>query len=183
MPKRRLEAEAIRDSMLAIAGRLETTPPKGSPIARSGEGNAGFRFRGGPAGGDPATTDAHRTVYLPIVRDQVPEVLTVFDFPDPSLIIGERPTTTIPAQSLYLMNNPFVIRQAEGMADRLLASGDDEAGKIARAFQLAYSRPPTEKELKGSQDFLAEYGKTKTRRATWAAFAQALIASAEFSHR
>jgi hypothetical protein len=183
MPKRRLEAEAIRDSMLAVAGRLETTPPKGSSVARRGEGNVGFRFGGGRDGGDSATTDTHRTVYLPIVRDQVPEVLTVFDFPDPSLIIGERPTTTIPAQSLFLMNSPFVIRQAEGVADRLLASGDDEDAKITRAFQLAYSRPPTAKELQGSKTFLADYGKTKARRAAWAAFAQALIASAEFSHR
>jgi hypothetical protein len=182
MPKRRLEAEAIRDAMLAVAGRLESSPPKGSSVARSGEGNVGFRFRGGAGGGDSATTDTHRTVYLPIVRDQVPEVLTVFDFPDPSLIIGERPTTTIPAQSLYLMNNPFVIRQAEGMADRLLASGDDDDAKITRAFQLAYSRPPTAQELKGAKEFLADYGKTKARRTTWAAFAQALLASAEFSH-
>ena len=70
------------------------TPPKGSPVARTGEGNVGFRFR---AGGDPAGGDTHRSVYLPIVRDGVPEVFTLFDFPDPSLIIGERATTTIPA--------------------------------------------------------------------------------------
>src|SRR5262249_20229607 len=63
MPKRRLEAEALRDTMLAVAGRLELTPPKGSLVARGGEGNAGFRGRGGP-GGDPVATDTHRTVYL-----------------------------------------------------------------------------------------------------------------------
>ncbi len=74
----------------------------------------------------------HRTVYLPIVRDQVPDVLTLFDFPDPSLLIGERPTTTIPAQSLYLMNNPFVIRQAEALAEKLLA-GDGEGDDAAQA--------------------------------------------------
>jgi hypothetical protein len=185
LPKRRLEAEALRDTMLALAGRLDLTPPKGSPVARRGEGNAGgFGFRpGGPGGGDPVGGDTHRTVYLAIVRDQVPEVLTVFDFPDPSLIIGDRPTTTIPAQSLFLMNNPFVIRQAEAMADKLLASGDDEAGKLTRAYQLAFSRPPSEKELTSAQKFIGEYGKTQTKRNTWTAFTQALIASAEFSHR
>ncbi len=185
MPKRRLEAEALRDSMLQLADRLDLTRPKGSPVARRGEGNAGgfggFRPKGG--GGDLASTDTHRTVYMAIVRDQVPEVLTVFDFPDPSLIIGERPTTTIPAQSLYLMNNPFVIRQAESFADKLLASGDDDNGRLTRAYQLAYSRPPSEKELKNAQRFLAEYGKSQTKRATWTALAQALMASAEFSHR
>ncbi len=84
MPKRRLEAEALRDTMLALAGRLDLTRPKGSAVTRNGEGNIGFRFRGGEA------ADTHRTVYLPIVRDLVPEALTLFDFPDPSLIIGER---------------------------------------------------------------------------------------------
>jgi hypothetical protein len=188
IPKRRLEAEALRDTMLQMAGRIDLTPPKGSSVARRGEGNAGGFGGGGggpfgKGGGDAASTDTHRTVYLAIVRDQVPESLTIFDFPDPSLIIGERPTTTIPAQSLYLMNNPFVIRQAEGLADKLLASGDDEAGKLTRAYQLAFSRPPSEKELKSAQQFLTTYGKTQTKRATWTALAQALMASAEFSHR
>ena len=123
MPRRRLEAEALRDTMLALAGRLDLSPPKGSSVARGGEGTVGFRFRA--AGGDGSATDTHRTVYLPILRDGLPESLTVFDFPDPSLILGERATTTVPAQSLYLMNNPFVGRQAEALADRLQA-GDGQ---------------------------------------------------------
>jgi hypothetical protein len=181
MPKRRLEAEALRDTMLAVAGRLDLNPAKGSPIERGGEGNAGGRFRPS-AGGDP-TADTHRTVYMPIVRDQLPEVLTLFDFPDPSLIIGERPTTTIPAQSLFLMNNPFVIRQAAALADRLLAEAGDDAGKLTRAYQLCYSRPPSEKELATAETFIQEYAKKQSRRATWTALCQALFASAEFSHR
>ena len=186
-----LAADVRDDAGAAAAHRLEDGAGQplgdrrreGHDVARGGEGNVGFRFRGGPGGGDAATTDTHRTVYLPIVRDLVPEVLTIFDFPDPALIIGERATTTIPAQSLFLLNNPFVIRQAEGMAEKLLASSDDDAGKLARAYQLTYSRPPTEKELKNAQQFLADYGKRQSRRSTWAALCQALFASAEFSHR
>jgi Protein of unknown function (DUF1553)/Protein of unknown function (DUF1549)/Planctomycete cytochrome C/EF-hand domain pair len=181
MPKRRLEAEALRDAMLALSGRLDREPPKGSPVARNGEGNVGFRFRGAPAG-DPAAGDVHRTVYTPIVRDLLPEVLTVFDFPDPSLIIGERATTTIPAQALYLMNNPFVIRQAEGLAERLLASSEDDDARLARAYQLCYSRPPSDEELSSARRFIESYGKQQTRRATWTVLCQALFASAEFSH-
>jgi hypothetical protein len=185
MPSRRLEAEALRDAMLALSGRLDLSPPKGSPVARGGEGNASFRFRGpgGPGGPGADGTDTHRTVYGPIIRDGLPEALTLFDFPDPSLIIGERATTVVPAQSLYLMNNPFVIRQAEGMADKLLASGDDDAAKLTRAYQLCYSRPPSEKELKNAEKFLEDYGKKQARRSTWTALCQALFASAEFSHR
>jgi hypothetical protein len=182
MPKRRLEAEALRDTMLALAGRLDLMPPKGSSVQRGGEGNVSFRFRGGP-GGDSAATDTHRTVYLSVVRDGLPEALTLFDFPDPSLIIGERATTTVPAQSLYLMNNPFVVRQAEALADKLLAWDSDDTSRLKRAYQLCYSRSATEKDLEPAQKFLADYGKKQSRRTTWAALCQALFASAEFSHR
>jgi hypothetical protein len=183
MPKRRLEAEALRDAMLALAGRLDLRPPTGDAVARSGEGNVSFRGRGGPLG-DPTATDTHRTVYLPIVRDGLPEVLTLFDFPDPSLIAGERATTTVPAQALYLMNNPFVLRQAEGMAERLLTSaGDDDTARLTRAYESAYARPPSVQEQRDAQQFLAEYNKTHSRRATWAALCQALFASAEFENR
>jgi hypothetical protein len=152
-------------------------------VARGGEGNVSFRRRGGgPGAGGPAT-DSHRTVYMSIVRDGLPEMLTLFDFPDPSLIIGERASTTVPAQSLYLMNNPFVIRQAEALADKLLASSDDDAGLATRAYQLCYSRPPSEKELQGAKEFIEDYGRKQSRRSTWAALCQALFASAEFSHR
>jgi hypothetical protein len=179
MPKRRLEAEALRDAMLAVSGRLDLTPPTGSPVARIGEGNA-QRLR---QGGDPAQFDTHRTVYLPIVRDQVPEALTLFDFPDPSLIIGERATTTIPAQSLYLMNNPFVIRQADGLAVRLMGVGGNDVAKVTLGYQLCFARPPTQAELGTARQFLLDFSRTHPPRATWAALCQALFASAEFSHR
>ncbi len=181
MPKRRLEAEALRDTMLALAGRLDLTPPKGSSVQRGGEGNAGFRFRG--PGGPAPVPETFRTVYLAIVRDGMPEMLTLFDFPDPSLIIGERATTTVPAQSLYLMNNPFVIQQAETLADRLLADRDDDAGKLRRAYLLCYARPPSDTEMRSAAKFLEEYGKNQPPRATWTALCQALFATAEFSHR
>jgi Protein of unknown function (DUF1553) len=184
MPRRRLEAEALRDSMLAVAGRLDLAPPKGSPIARGGEGNVSFRFRGAGPGGDPVSASTHRTVYLSIVRDGLPEFLTLFDFPDPSLIIGERATTTVPAQSLYLMNNPFVIRQAGALAERLLAGSEDDAGKLTRAYLLCYARPPSKKELETAQQFLARYTRENpSRRSTWTALCQAFFASAEFAHR
>jgi hypothetical protein len=182
IPKRRLEAEALRDTMLDLADRLDRTPLRGSAVARGGEGNVAFRLRGGP-GGDPIAADAHRTVYLPIVRDLVPETLTLFDFPDPSLIIGERATTTVPAQALYMMNNPFVLRQSEAMADKLLAAEGDDDAKLTRAYLLCFSRPPSSKELSIARKFLMDYGRDKAKRATWAALCQSLFASAEFSYR
>ena len=181
MPKRRLEAEALRDAMLAVSGRLELTPPKGDSVARAGEGNVGVLQRGG--GGMNGPSDLHRAVYMPIIRDLSPEVLTLFDFPDPSLIVGDRPTTTIPAQSLYLMNSPFVIKEAQTLADKLLTLSEDDHAKLVRAYQLCYSRPPTDKDIASSLKFIDDYSKTKNRRATWTALCQALFASAEFSYR
>jgi hypothetical protein len=71
-------------------------------VARAGEGREGILTMAREMT-KPVT---HRSVYLPIIRDQVPEVLTVFDFPDASLVNGERDTTNVPSQSLFLMNNP-----------------------------------------------------------------------------
>src|SRR4029078_13455633 len=104
----------------------------------------------------------HRTVYGSIVRDGLPEMLTLFDFPDPSLIIGERETTTVPSQSLYLLNTSFVIKQAEGLAEMLLASSDDDPARLTRVYQMCFSRPPSERELNNAQKFLEEYGKKQS---------------------
>ncbi len=191
MSKRRLEAEALRDSMLAVSGNLDLAPAKGSPLAGNGEGNINQLLRQrGPI--DGFNSELHRAVYLPIIRDQLPEALTLFDFPDPNLMAGARATTTIPAQSLYLMNNPFVIRQAESVADRLLAPGDTDAQRLTRAYTMFYARPPSEKEQRTAEDFINRYTKTLTdekktptqaRRAAWSALCQSLFAGAEFSHR
>jgi Protein of unknown function (DUF1553)/Protein of unknown function (DUF1549) len=180
MTPRRLEAEKLRDAMLAISGLLNLVPPAGSDLTRFGEGGVLFaaRFRGP---GAPENT--RRTVYLTVLREQLPEALTLFDFPDPNAVAGERATTTVPAQALYLLNNPFVIRQAEAAGDRLRASAGTDADRVKRAYQTFFARPPSEGEEQAATEFLAGYGKRSTTRAAWTAFAQALFASAEFANR
>ena len=85
------------------AAGSRSEPPVGSAVARAGEGLAFFvRVEGLDA------SDTHRSVYLPVVRDQVLESLALFDFADPSLVTGERATTTGPAQALYFLNGPLV---------------------------------------------------------------------------
>jgi Protein of unknown function (DUF1553)/Protein of unknown function (DUF1549)/Planctomycete cytochrome C/EF hand len=177
MSQRRLEAEALRDAMLYISGRLALTPPVGSAVARTGEGYAGFiRVAGLDA------SDAHRSVYLPVIRDQVLESLALFDFADPSLVTGERATTTGPAQALHFMNGPFVIRQAEGLAERLRALEGGDARRIERAFRLAYSRPPTDEERESALAFLKAFAVVRSVPDPWPAFCQALFAGAEFRY-
>ena len=157
MSKLRLEAEAVRDALLFVGGRLATEPPVGSAVARAGEGLALFvRVEGLDA------SDTHRSVYLPVVRDRVLESLALFDFADPSLVTGERATTTGPAQALYFLNGPFVIRQAEALADRVRAIEGDEARRVDRAYRIALARgrrPPSgDRALAFLREFAARAG-------------------------
>jgi hypothetical protein len=190
MPKRRLEAEALHDALLAVSGNLDLTPPRGTPLAENGDGTVAITFRAHPI--DRVVDTPHRAVYMPIVRDLLPEALTLFDFPDPSLIAGERATTTVPAQSLYLMNGAFVIRQAEAVAAKLLAGEGADLEMLRHAYLLCFSRPPSAQEQKSALEFLGRYESTlptakqtaaKLRHASWTALCQALFASNEFSYR
>ena len=85
MSKKRLEAEAVRDAVLCASGELIVEPPVGSAVALAGEGVVGPNRHFNQDG-----QNLHRAVYLPVVRDQVPESLAIFDFPDPSLVTGQR---------------------------------------------------------------------------------------------
>lgn len=181
MSKRRLEAEAVRDALLFVGGRLAGEPVVGSAVSRMGEGLAFFvRVEGQDA------SDTHRSVYLPVVRDRVPESLALFDFADPSLVTGERATTTGPAQALYFLNGPLVIRQAEALADRVCEVEADDARRIDRAYRLALARGPTAAErgraLAFLRDFAARTKGADPTRAAWSAFCQALLAGAEFRY-
>ena len=181
MSKRRLEAEALRDALLFVSGRLAPEPPVGSAVARTGEGLAFFLRAAGLDVSDP-----HRSVYLPVVRDGVLESLALFDFADPSLVTGERATTTGPAQALYFMNSTFVLRQAEALAERVRAFEGDDAKWVDLAYRRALTRPPTATErdraLAFLRGFAARAGGIDPAHAAWSGFCQALLASAEFRY-
>ena len=124
---RRLEAEAIRDAMLAVSGQLDLTRPSGSSVTELGD----KLVRGIPTEKiQPASN--HRSVYLPVVRDYVPELFDLFDFPSPSLVSGRRAVTNVPSQALYLRNSTFVAEQAKHAAERLLASKEATSDEAAR---------------------------------------------------
>jgi cytochrome c553 len=196
MSPRRLDAESLRDSMLAVSGQLDAARPVGSVVARAGEGPAGaagpLARGGGVAGAINDPRNVQRSVYLPIIRDNLPEALALFDAPDPSLIAADRPTTTVPSQGLFILNNPFVIRSSEAAADKLLKATTTETERIRTAYQTFYGRTPGEKEMASAEKFLESYraqlakdrvGPPRRERETWAAFCQALFASAEFQYR
>ncbi|HEV3338753.1 MAG TPA: DUF1549 domain-containing protein [Pirellulales bacterium] len=179
MSKRRLDAEVLRDALLAASGRLAGEPPVGSAVARTGEGLTFFLRL---AGLD--TSDTHRSVYLPVVRDQVLESLALFDFADPSLVTGGRATTTGPAQALYFLNGPFVIRQSEALTDRIGTLEPDDARRVDLAYRLVLARPPTESERSRALEFVrgGSAGVSEPARETWTQLCQALFSSAEFRY-
>jgi hypothetical protein len=177
----RLDAEVIRDSLLAVSGNLDKSPLKGSPAHANGEGYA--IPRGRPLFGGPPADESHRSVYLTQIRDNPPESLALFDAADPNLIVGDRTNTTVPSQALFLMNNPFVIRQAEAVGSKLVAKLGSDSQRVREAYRIVYGRTPTAKEQETAEEFVRKYGAKHGRRDTWTAFSQALFGSAEFLMR
>lgn len=176
---RRLDAEAIRDAMLFVSNHLIPTPP-GKSLAN---GVAVAKKKAAP----PPKDSNYRSVYLPIIRNNLPESLAIFDVADPSLVIGQREVTTVPAQALYLMNSPFVLEQARGLAQRVLnATASDDSARIDLAFRIALGRVATTQERERTLQFLQEAQRTlngaQARASAWTAFCQTLLASAEFRY-
>jgi hypothetical protein len=176
MPVRRLEAEAIRDAILAVSGRLDRTvygPTVDVYLTPFMEG------RGKPAASGPLDGDGRRSVYVAERRNFLPPMMLAFDAPIPFSTIGRRSVSNVPAQALILLNDPFVTGQAKVWADRVLGDKSLATGRqrIERMYQEAFARPPTEKEMNEAEVFVA--GQPDERRA-WADLAHVLMNVKEF---
>jgi dienelactone hydrolase len=185
MTPRRLDAEAIRDAMLATAGTLVLDPPTGSAVARGGEGYTAGLDRAGQLAERRFNC---RAVYLPAIRGRALESLEVFDGVDGSLVTGQRDQTTVPAQSLYLLNSPAVLALASTAAERLAADADSPAARVELAYERWFGRPPTEREREVALLFIDRYAREAVavrprgtpELAAWTTFCQSLWASGEF---
>jgi hypothetical protein len=154
---RRLDAEAVRDALLAAAGTLDLSP----------EGV------GGPA--TPLTDDERRrTVYCFISRKKLDGMLSLFDFANPNNTSEARIVTNVPLQRLYFMNSGFVARSAKALADRVGKESGDADERIVRAYRIVYGRSPSKEELKLGREFVAG------RKEEWWKYAQVLLSSNEF---
>jgi len=169
---RRLEAEAIRDSLLAISGNLDRSPMSTSPV---------HRMKGAEIGRNAAvpngTNFAKRSIYMPIIRNYVPPVLETFDFAEPSAVIGRRDVTTVSTQALYMMNNPFVLKQAKAAADRIQNHSADPFARVQAIYLTALGRRATKEEV----DRAVAYVNTEGDKG-WPALFQAVFASSEFRY-
>ncbi len=191
MNKRRLDAESIRDAILAVSGQLDPKPQPGSSIAERGEGPIGV-FQQFPGAGVPeeqlveAGTLSHaRSVYLPIARGMLPDMLAVFDFAEPGFVSGRREVTNVPEQALYLLNSPMLATAAQKLAERVLAAHPATASQAQRvqfAYGLVFSRSPSEAEQKAAADFFAKFPNNNAAATAWTSFCRALLASAEFRY-
>ncbi|WP_197905111.1 DUF1553 domain-containing protein [Gemmata obscuriglobus] len=165
--RRRLEAEAIRDTVLAVSGQLD--PARGGQTFPSSLA-ADYAFK---------SNSLRRSVYLPQFRNAFPEMLEAFDAADPSTVTGQRNTGTVAPQALFMMNHPFVLEQSKAAAARLLGEPHaDDTARAARAYRLALGRVPTDGEREVALRFL----KGKSDKDAWAAVFHALFASAEFRY-
>lgn len=158
---RRLEAEEIRDAMLAAAGTLDLARPVASPakdlkvIELPNNGALARRL------GELARASIHRSVYLPLLRGLPPASLEVFDFAEQGMVTGQRDTTTVAVQALYLLNDPFVRRQSLALAERLLRQiGLDDSRRIDWAYQLTVGRPATAAEIERAERYVTSYEST-----------------------
>ena len=142
-PVRRLDAESIRDSILAVSGRLDTTLYGPSVEPHRIAPKEYRRLFQGPLDGN-----GRRSIYLKITRMEGPRFLELFDLPAPLQTRGNRDITNVPSQSLALLNDPFVLDQARVWAEHLVAKKDDAVdARLTSMFLRAFARPPSGEEL------------------------------------
>ncbi|MFM1770304.1 MAG: hypothetical protein RJA22_2833 [Verrucomicrobiota bacterium] len=162
--RQRLDFEALRDTLLAVSGQLDPTPG-GRPVDIT----------------DPAAN--RRTVYGFVERQNLPGLFRTFDFASPDTTSSRRFATTVPQQALFMMNSPFVVRQARALAahPEIRAAGSDTE-KIQRLHQRAFQRPADPDEVQLARQFLAQPAPAQadsTTLNTWEKYAQALLLANE----
>jgi hypothetical protein len=175
---RRLEAEAIRDAMLAVSGRLDRSIGGPSVLPHLTEHQVG---RGRPSSG-PLDGNGRRSIYLQVRRNFLNPMFSAFDYPTPFTTMGKRSVSNVPAQALVMLNNPFVLQQAEQWAKRTLAGPDRTSVERVQSMYLeAFCRPADREEIGLALAFLGaaaeEHGNDGK---VWADFAHVLFNAKEF---
>ena len=171
---RRIEAEAIRDAMLATSGELDRTIG-GSLLAVEN-----FAYVTNDQSGNAASYDTpRRSLYLPVIRNAIYPFFATFDYTDAGISEGCRARTVIAPQALFMLNSPFVERQSKAWAARLLAAEASAEARIDRAYREAFGRTPSDLERSMALDFLAAMSPLGEGE-SWALYAQVLLATSEF---
>jgi hypothetical protein len=155
---RRLDAEELRDASLFVSGSLDLSRPTSFPV----NSMRVIEIRNnGPEARDleaKGRKSPHRSIYLPLLRGITPTSLAVFDFAEQGMVTGSRDTTTVPTQALYLLNDPFVLRQSLSLAEQLLAKSElTDEERIERLHRLTFGRTASVTEIERAKQYLFEY--------------------------
>jgi hypothetical protein len=158
MNRKRLDVERWRDAILWVAGRLD--PAIGGPSMEPH---------------DPEET--RRTLYARISRLDLNDMLSLFDFPDPNAHSDRRNATTTPLQKLFVLDSPWMVRQADALAERIhREGGTTEGARIDYGYRLLYNRPARQDEVQLAVEYL---GPEEGRQERWREYAQVLLAASE----
>jgi Protein of unknown function (DUF1553)/Protein of unknown function (DUF1549)/Planctomycete cytochrome C len=184
MRLRRLEAEAIRDAILATSGQLDRRQFGPSvPIHLTDD----MQGRGRPAASGPLDGAGRASIYLAVRRNFLSPMMLAFDLPLPASTVGRRNVSNVPAQALILLNDPFVDEQALAWARRALQVEQTPEARIGRLYEAALARPPQPAELAAALEFLqsqaSELGRSdawQSDERAWADLAHVMWNSKEF---
>lgn len=166
--RRAIDAEVLRDSMLHLGGQLDRSAG-GPSLPPNFKSEFGFKFN-----------SSKRSVYIPVFRNTLYEVFATFDFANPNFTLGQRTTSTIPTQPLFLANSPFVHQHAKFSAAELLKlESESDSSRIEQAFLRTLTRPPNAEELSLSLDFVANSG---GKEGGWEALQRALFLTLDFRY-
>jgi hypothetical protein len=181
MNLKRLEWEPLRDTMLAVAGRLQFERPEGIQVS-----GIGGKSRQSQVASLLPIYAPYRTVYLPVIRARLPDEYGTFDFPDPCLLLGQREVTTVAPQALFFMNSDLVASCARQAGEALLKADESDAERVASVYRRVLRREPAADERADALRLLSELEPAGEAREEelyrWTALVQALFATAEFRY-
>ena len=176
---RRLEAEAIRDSLLMVGGMLDISMGGSLLHVKNRE-----FFFDHTSKDKTVYSSPRRSVYLPVVRNHLYDVFQLFDYTDAGSPSGDRATSTVAPQALFMMNGALMLSVCESLAQRVRESATvDDAGRVQQLYQIAYGRRATEEEVLGALEFLQPSGAAATdarRHESWKLLCQVVLAANEF---
>lgn len=175
MVPRRMTFEALRDSLLQVSGELKYERPEGIQLAgNGGKGNTG-RTRSLLGVEEPC-----RTIYLPVLRDLLPDMYTTWDFPNPSQIQGRREVTTVASQSLFMMNDRFVVNAAESLAAQALDHAKEDRQRLDFIYRTLFARSVESDEFDAAIAMMDSLEEGDDLR--WTVLIQAMLGSSEFRY-
>ena len=164
MSRRRLEFESLRDSMLAVSQQLDS------------------RMHGKPENLFGATLSRRKTIYGVIDRQNLPGIYRVFDLPNPDQSSAKRIRTTVPQQSLFMINSPFVVAQANHLIQNVANDHESQFEKIRQLYRTLFQREPTSLEIEVGSQYIqsAQLSHTPDNLAPLVRYAQLLLCTNEF---